>query len=260
MNSNRIFAGVFPSPDAGNVTVAALTSRREVQYLRGLSVESAAAEISNFGEISVAIGGPLRVPPAIAADESASRGSARRGKPERPRTAEAEIRRRGIPIRRLPTEEGAAPASVRALFQLARELSGRAFLEGEAARESPRFLMEAPPAACAAVLLGRIPFPRTALEGRIQRQLLLTRERVSLPDPMEALEEMTAHHLLSGRLPLRGICAPEEVDALLAAFTAWRAFCQPETVTWLGRDADGWICLPAKPLLEKYIKSDYFHK
>jgi hypothetical protein len=237
MNSNRIFIGVSPAPGAGSVTVAALTARREVQYLRGLSVESAADEISGLGELSVAIGGPLRVPPAIA--------------------VEAEIRRRGIPVRRLPPEEGAAPASARALFQLARELSGRAFLEGEAARESPRFLTEAPSAACAAVLLGRIPFPRTALEGRIQRQLLLARERVALPDPMDALEEMTAHHLLSGRLPLRGICAPEELDALLAAFTAWRAFCQPETVTWMGQDADGWICLPAKPLLDKYVKSDY---
>jgi hypothetical protein len=257
MNSNRIFAGVNFSSGARPVTVALLSSRLEAQFIRGPAVEAAAAELAGRSEISVAIGGPLRAHSAFAAADSPSGKAPRRGKLDRSRSAEIEIRRRGIPIRRFPAEEGAAPAPVRAGFQLARGLSERGFLEGEAARESPRFLMEAPPAACAAVLLGRIPFPRAALEGRIQRQLLLTRERVALPDPMDSLEEMTAHHLLSGRLSLRGICRPEELDALLAAFTAWRAFCQPESVAWLGRDADGWICLPVNPLLEKYIKCDY---
>ena len=74
---------------------------------------------------------------------------------------------------------------------------------------------------------------------------------------MDSLEEMTAHHLLSGRLSLRGILKREELDALLAAFTAWRAVCLPETVTWLGRDSNYCICLPTKELLDKYIKSDY---
>jgi hypothetical protein len=124
-------------------------------------------------------------------------------------------------------------------------------------RESSRFLMETNAAACAAVLLGRLPFGRTTLEGRIQRQLLLVRERMALPDPMDSLEELTAHHLLSGRLPLRGILGPDELDALLAAFTAWRAVFQPEKVAWLGDDSEGRICLPANYLLDKYLKSDY---
>jgi hypothetical protein len=257
MNSNRIFAGVDPSSGARNMTVAALSRRLEVHFIRSLAVEETAAELAGWSEISVAIGGPLRVYPPFAAALSPSGKAPRRGKSDRAREAEAEIRRRGIPIRRLPAEEGAAPASVRAGFRLARGLSERGFLEGAAEHESPQFLMETRPAACAAALLGRIPFARATLEGRIQRQLLLLRERVALPDPMDSLEEMTAHHLLSGRLALRGICKPEELDALLAAFTAWRAFCQPEAVTWLGREADGWICLPGKPLLEKYEKSDY---
>jgi hypothetical protein len=40
--------------------------------------------------------------------------------------------------------------------------------------------------------------------------LLLIREKVALPDPMDSPEEMTAHHLLSGRLSLRGILKREE--------------------------------------------------
>jgi hypothetical protein len=104
------------------------------------------------------------------------------------------------------------------------------------------------------VLLGRLPLARETLEGRIQRQLALLRERVALRDPMDALEELTAHHILSGRLALEGIRSPDELDALLAAFTAWRAFLYPENVTWLGNEADGWICLPGKDIPEKFVK------
>jgi hypothetical protein len=237
MDSNRVFAGVDCSAGAKGLTVAALSPRLEVKYLRALEVQEAAAELSGFDEISVAIGGPLRANASFA--------------------AEADIRKRGILIRRSPAEDRDAPASARALFGLARELSERGFLAGAADRTAQRFLLSTRPAACGAVLLGRIPFARATLEGRIQRQLLLVRERMALPDPMDSLEELTAHHLLSGRLSLPGICEPEELDALLAAFTAWRAFRQPEAVSWLGRDADGWICLPAKELLDKYLKSDY---
>ena len=256
MDSNRIFAGVDCSAGARRLTVAALSQRLEVKYLRELSMEDAVDELSGFGAIAVAVGGPLRTNPSAAADESPS-GGARWGETVWAREPEAEIRRRGISIRRSPATDEAAPAAMRANFQLARELSKRGFVEGATARESPRFLLETRPAACAAVLLGRLPFGRATLEGRIQRQLLLIREKVALPDPMDSLEEMTAHHLLSGRLSLRGILQREELDALLAAFTAWRAVCLPETVTWLGRDSDGWVCLPVKQLLDKYIKSDY---
>jgi len=256
MDSNRIFAGVDCSAGAPRLTVAALSNRLEVKYLRELSMGDVVEELSGFGAISVAVGGPLRPNPPSAAVESQS-GAARHRETVLAREPEAEIRRRGIPIRRSPTTEEAAPAAMRTVLQLARELSKRGFVEGANARESPRFLLSTRPAACAAVLLGRLPFGRATLEGRIQRQLLLIREKVALPDPMDSLEEMTAHHLLSGRLSLRGILKREELDALLAAFTAWRADCLPETVTWLGRDADGWICLPVKQLLDKYVKSDY---
>jgi hypothetical protein len=139
-------------------------------------------------------------------------------------------------------------------FELARRLAAGGFAEGKEACAEPRFMVETHPAACISVLLGRLPYGRGTLEGRIQRQLALLRERVALPDPMDALEELTAHHILSGRMELRGIYEAGELDALLAAFTAWRAHAHPESAGWLGDDADGWICLPGKELLEKYSK------
>jgi hypothetical protein len=257
MDSNRIFVGVDPSSGGKRLTVAALTSRLEVMWIKAPTIEETVAELASVDEISVAIGGPLRAHSPSAAGETRVSGALKRGKWKDGRTAEAEIHRRGIPIRRTPIREDALPVRMRSAFQLTHELLKRSFLEGRAGRESPRLLLETRPAACAAVLLGRLPFGRETLEGRIQRQLLLLREKVALPDPMDSLEELTAHHLLSGRLSLGGICAPDELDALLAAFTAWRAALYPQRVAWLGRDRDGWICLPVKEILDKYLKSDY---
>ena len=256
MDSNWVFAGVDCSAGARQLTVAALSPRLDVKFLRALKVEEAAEELSRFSGIAVAIAAPLCPHPAASPADSPP-GKARRGAAAGGRRPETDIRRRGITLRPSPADEETASAALRAVFHLVRLLAERGFAEGLTARESPRFLLETRPAACAAVLLGRLPFGRATLEGRIQRQLLLIRERVGLPDPMDRLEEMTAHHLLSGRLALGGILQPEELDALLAAFTAWRATSQPATVTWLGGDSDGSICLPAKELMEKYIKSEY---
>lgn len=257
MDSNRIFAGVDLSAGGRRCTIAALTSRLDVLFVKAPAVEECADELASFGEVTVAVGSPLRAHPPSAEGTAHSGDALQHGKWKGARSAEVEIRRRGIPIRLIPTGEDAASALLRASWRLARDLRQRGFQEGGGGRHSPRLLIETRPAACAAALLGRIPFKRETLEGRIQRQLLLFREKVAVPDPMDSLEELTAHHLLSGRLALRGIRTPEELDALLAAYTAWRAACLPDSVTWLGRGRNGRICLPVKELLDKYIKSDY---
>jgi hypothetical protein len=257
MDSNRVFAGMELSAGGRKCSTAALTSRLDVLFVKASAAEEWALELASFGELSIAVSGPLRAHSPSAEGTARSGDARRRGKWKGARSAEVEIRRRGIPIRLTPAGEDAAPALLRASWRLARELRQRGFQEEGGRRLSPRLLIETRPAACAAVLLGRIPFKRETLEGRIQRQLLLFREKVAVPDPMDSLEELTAHHLLSGRLALRGIRTPEELDALLAAYTAWRAACLPDSVTWLGRGRNGQICLPVKELLNIYLKSDY---
>jgi hypothetical protein len=253
MESNRVFAGVDLSTNRRGLTVALLTPRLDVQSLKRQSLEETVAELSSCAEITVAVGGPLRCAANPAADPPAD-AAPPKSAARRTRASDAGLSRRGIPARRPPLRENDAPAWMRCGFGLARQLAGNGFAEGRAACSEPRVLLEIQPAACASVLLGRLPYGRGTLEGRIQRQLALMRERVALPDPMDALEELTAHHVLSGRMELKGIFEAGELDALLAAFTAWRAFAHPESVAWLGDDADGWLCLPAKELLEKYLK------
>jgi hypothetical protein len=250
--SNRVFAGVDFSAGKGAVTVALLSARLDLRSIERVKPEEAADKLASQDEISVAVGGPLR-PRRAGPDETASSGAAP-GKRKPKRAADAELRRRGIPVRRVPEPDGSAPAWMRTSFLLAGGLAARGFLDGKESPASPRILLETHPAGCAAALLGRLPFGRNTLEGRIQRQLALLRARVGLPDPMDALEELTAHHILSGRLALDGIRQPDELDALLAAFAAWRASTNPDAVAWLGDDSDGWVCLPAKDLLSKYEK------
>ncbi|MBN2084097.1 MAG: DUF429 domain-containing protein [Anaerolineales bacterium] len=254
MDPNRVFAGIDLSTSRRGLTVALLAPRLDVRSLKRESFDETLGELAECPQITVAIGGPLRPCAPFAEPDPPAEDVRRKGNPRRTRAADGELSRRGISVRRPPGQAGDAPVWMRCGFDLARELAARGFVEGKDACEEPRVLLEAPPTACASVLLGRQPYAREILEGRIQRQLLLLRERVALPDPMDALEELTAHHILSGRMDLKGILGAGELDALLAAFTAWRAHARPDAVTWLGDDADGWICLPGKELLEKYAK------
>jgi hypothetical protein len=252
--SDRLFAGVCFSASRRGITVAFLTPRLDVRSLKTLTLAEAIDELCACGNVTAAIGGPAQPGRSVAAADIPPGDSLRAGKRAPARAAEAELARRGIPVRKTPALESAAPGWMRAAFQAAAELRARGFGAGPEARAADRALIEIHPTASAAALLGRLPFGRETLEGRMQRQLALVRERVGLRDPMDALEELTAHHILSGRLALEGIRTADELDALLAAFTAGRAYSSPGTVTWLGDDADGWLCIPVKELLVKYSK------
>jgi predicted nuclease with RNAse H fold len=254
MNANRVFAGVDLSGGRRGPMVALLSPRLEVVSLNRRSLPEAIDEIASYAEITVAIGCPLRPMAAAVEEDPAADGASNARGVKRVRAADAQIARRGIPVRRIPPLESDAPAWMQSGFELARELFARGFTGGKGPWEAQRVLLETHPLASAAVLLGRLPYARESLEGRIQRQLVLLRERVALPDPMDALEELTAHHILLGRTDLPGILEAGKMDALLAAFTAARAHTKPDAVAWLGDDSDGWICLPGRELLEKYKK------
>jgi hypothetical protein len=255
METGHLFAGIDLSAGGKRLTLALLSARLDAPALQISPLPEVVERLAAESEIIVAVGGPLHRSDPLPTVGSTDFGfPLRRTRLERARTAEKDLAHRGIPVRMAPAVEGAAPVWMRAGFMLARELASRGFAEGASARESPRRLIEIQPTACFAALLGRLPLARDTLEGRLQRQLILLRERIALPDPMDALEEITAHHLLAGRVNLEGVCKPEELDAIAAALTAWKAWKTPEQVTWLGGERDGWLCLPAGEILDSYRK------
>ncbi len=135
-----------------------------------------------------------------------------------------------------------------------RAQAGKAQLELglNVAQAAPLQWLEVYPHACFTALLGLIPFSKYTLEGRIQRQLALYEQDMHIPDPMRLFEEITRHRLLQGQLPLQDLYSAGELDALVAAFTAWKAASQPGDVTVLGDPLEGQVVLPVKELKRQY--------
>ena len=165
------------------------------------------------------------------------------------KVCEYELRRRNIRLYNTPAREADSPRWMRNGFDLYKKLGRlgfRHFVAGDPLPE--KAVIEVHPHACFAVLLGRRPFLKNTIEGRLQRQLLLFLEGLDIPNPMKALEEITRHHLLSGSLPLDGLYDHDRLDALAAAFTAYLVGIKPERVSQVGDRAEGYITLPSSEM------------
>jgi hypothetical protein len=134
------------------------------------------------------------------------------------------------------------------LYRRLEHLNYRGFPQKEAAHQC----LEVYPHACYAVLLEQLPLPKRSLEGRIQRQLILYKNDLNIPDPMYIFQEITRHRLLQGILPIENLYQVEELDALVAAYTAWMAGTQPDQVSIMGDSMEGQIVLPVAEILSRY--------
>ena len=57
---------------------------------------------------------------------------------------------------------------------------------------------------------------------------------------------------MNGILPLELVYYPEQLDALIAAYTAWLAVEKPLEIVRIGNKQEGFITLPSPNLKEKY--------
>ena len=74
---------------------------------------------------------------------------------------------------------------------------------------------------CFRALNGRNLLSRRALEGRLQRILILYDQELQIDDPMEIFEEITRYKLMQGILPFANVYSSKELDALAAAYVTW---------------------------------------
>lgn len=167
------------------------------------------------------------------------------------RLVEYLLRQRSITIPQTTADEHNCPNWMRMGFSLYRHLADMGYATFPATGSDLQ-VMEVYPHACYAVLLGVIPFQKYSLEGRIQRQLSLFENKVKVPDPMHFFEEITRHRLLNGILPVDLLYKTGELDALVAAFTAWMTAHHPDQVTTLGDPVEGEIVLPIADLKPIY--------
>jgi hypothetical protein len=167
------------------------------------------------------------------------------------RVAEYMLRQHNICIPQTPAEIEDCPNWMRMGFTLFNRLEKLGY-QPFSAQAAERQFMEVYPHACYSVLLEMLPFSKHNLEGRLQRQLVLHELGINLPDPMRIFEEITRYRLLNGILPLEDLYTPGELDALVAAYTAWLAVSEPDRVSLLGDEAEGLVVVPVTELKLSY--------
>ena len=163
------------------------------------------------------------------------------------RLAEYELRQRGIKVVGTPSRPELCPSWMRSGFALYEKLEDLGFVAFPGEEAKHQVLETHPQAAFIAMADGNL-LPVSALEGRLQRQTILYGEGLQIHDPMDFFEEITRHRLRQGILPLEQIYLSSQLNALLAAYTAWLAGVEPEKVTSLGQLEEGKIILPVKKI------------
>jgi predicted RNase H-like nuclease len=252
--ANTSFIGIDPTAGKRPMAYAALDGDLRLVSLSQGDLEHILAFLAGQRQAVVAVCAPRR--PSTGA---MTRPEVRQGltPPPRPgrwtkyRVVEYLLRRHRISTYQTPADEQQCPRWMKMGFTLYRRLEGLGFQPYPAGDSTHQYL-EVYPHACYTALLGVAPFPKSSLEGRIQRQLVLNENRVLVPDPMRLFEEITRHRILRGILPDEQLYTPAGLDALVAAFTAWKAVTHRNEVTVLGHAEEGQVILPVAELKSHY--------
>lgn len=250
MQSDTVFIGIDPTAGKRPMNYAVLDGDLRPVAGAGGGFDEVLAAILSYPSAVVAVDAPQSPNGGLMANPEY-----RAGLNPRPngrtysqyKVCEYELRRRGIGLCSTPGDAAAAPSWMQMGFRLYAALAAVGFEFFRPGSAAPRQVLEVHPHACFSVLLGHLPLRKDALEGRLQRQMLLYREGVAVGDPIGALEEMTPHHLLAGTLELPGLLSHDELDALVAAYTAYLAGSSPDQVTRVGDEGEGQIIVPVAP-------------
>jgi len=235
-------------------TYAALDEDMGLLALSGGEMDDLLAFIGGQASAVVAINAPARPNQgrvrALLEAESLEKGKVSLRGAEM-RLAEYELRQRGIKVAATPSHPRNCPSWMRSGFAIYEKLVGLGFVSFPADEASHQVLETHPQAAFIAMTEGSL-LPASALEGRLQRQTILYGEGLGIRDGMDFFEEITRHKLRQGILPFEQIYDSSQLDALLAAYTAWLAFTKPKEAVALGDGDEGMVYLPVSKLKSKY--------
>jgi predicted RNase H-like nuclease len=168
------------------------------------------------------------------------------------RSAEQDLRERGILVAGTPAAMEDCHAWVQDGFTLYRKLEKAGFKKYPTETEATHQILETNPYAAFCVIADVVLQTKPSLEGKIQRQLLLYEAGLRITDPMDFFEEITRHKMLKGIWPHELLYSHEQLNALVAAYTAWLAVHKPDQISMIGDPREGVIVLPEKNLKEKY--------
>jgi len=250
---DSLFIGIDPTSSHKEFTYAAVDHELSLVELADADMDDLAAYLGGLESAVVAVNAP----------QSVNNGSLKRKLGQRNltpaqllrgtdiRVAEYDLRAHGIAVAGVPGRAEKGPSWMRTGFRLYAKLSEMGFRPlGE--DEANLGWLETQPQACFCAMLAMVPLPKSTLEGRLQRQLALYEARMGIKDPMWFFQELTRFKLMKGQLPMETLYSSEQLDALVAAYTAWTAANQPLEVSRVGDADEGQVVVPVRRLREEY--------
>ncbi len=251
---DSVFIGIDPPSGEKSLTYAALDVDLNLVAISRGDISAVTAFAGGQKTACVGVNAPRRINLGLMKKDSVRDGLSPRPNPDRYtgfRVAEYYLFQKNIRIPKTSENISDCPGWMRNGFTLYKRLENLGFKDYPAG-DHGRQVLEVYPHASYTVLLKKIPFLKKSLEGRLQRQLLLHSLSVAVPDPMRIFEEFTRYKIMQGQLPLEGLYSIEELEALMAAFTAWKASTEPDDVILVGDSREGEITLPSRDLRSKY--------
>ena len=254
MNTNdSVYIGIDPASGNKEFSYAVLDGNLNLVTLSDADMGEMVAFLAEQDSAFVAINAPVRVNQGLVKN----RLEEKRSTPGRTlrgvdiRLAEYELHERGIAVTGTPSREEFCPAWMQVGFALYQKLSDMGF-KPYGATDAACQVLETHPYACFCVLVDGTLLPKSTLEGRLQRQLVLYDKGLRVTDAMRFFEEITRFKLMKGILPTDVLYSPEQLDVLVAAYTAWLAAHRPDEITGIGDNAEGKVFLPDRELKAKY--------
>jgi predicted nuclease with RNAse H fold len=250
--SKATFIGIDPSGGRNPFTYAALDEACQLVALAAGGVEEVLAFLGGQQATVVAVNAP-RCPNKGLVRKRLEKQSLTPGQLRGTdmRLAEYELRKRGINVSPTSSRPETCAAWMQTGFDFYHKLDGMGFKPYPSENATHQWL-ETHPHAAYCTLLGRLLLPKPTLEGRLQRQLVLYEQDIGIKDPMNFFEEITRHRFLKGILPMEFIYSAEELDAIVAAYTAYLTASRPGDVVWIGNKQEGQIVLPVAELKDAY--------
>ncbi len=253
MPGDMVFIGIDPTAGIRHSTIAVLDERLKILKLADMPLDSIFEIVTGYGAAICAVDAPISTGKGLMADrEYRKRLGIDAGSKSYSnyRVCEYELRRRGINLYSTPVDPAQAKTWMQAGWKFYDRLRQAGFVEYP--QIGARRMFETFPHGGFAVLAGRKPYPKSSVRGLLQRQLILFDEGLSVQDPMLELEEWTRHRIMTGQLTHEGLLTHDQLDALMAAYTAFRAEKEPREVSRVGDPAEGQIVLPAATLKDAY--------
>ena len=250
--TDSTFVGIDPTSGRKSFTYAALDKDLHLIALADGEMEDVVAFLAGQESATVAINAPAGVNRGLVRDKIKKEMlTPHKIRGAEFRLAEYQLRERGIAVTGTAASAALCPAWIQVGFELYRKL-GKTGFKKYPEKESPYQVLETHPHACYCVMAGQVPLAKPSLEGRLQRQLILYEHGLHVKDPMDFFEEITRYKLSKGIWPMDLLYLPEQLDALVAAYTAWLAANKAERISLVGDEREGFIVLPEKELKEKY--------